>query len=314
MRLAVIWGGIAAFVLTVALLLAMPAGAGTVVKTVQNGGIPYILAAPPSGLQETMLGLIVVAFFACGTAVQAAGSRLVFSYARDGALPGAKSMAAVSERFKTPANALFGGALVTVVFVGLAFASPTHDVKILWFTYPADTNVLVSLATFAVTRDLPVVAAHRYRLDDCPGSWLGPARRFRLGRWAWPVFVVAVAYLGLILADWSQPTGLDSARAYFNEDWVALMVMVAVALIGVIVFFAACRGREIGEHMIDGDVPAAAEPAPVPGTAAERAPGTGLCRRPCPAPRPRWPRIPVTGRPEPRAARYAGEAQPVSHT
>ena len=248
----------------------------------QNGGIPYILAALPSGLQETMLGLIVVAFFACGTAVQAAGSRLVFSYARDGALPGAKSMAAVSERFKTPANALFGGALVTVVFVGLAFASPTHDVKILWFTYPADTNVLVSLATFAVTGIylsllLTVIGSMIARAR----GWV-PAGRFRLGRWAWPVSVVAVAYLGLILADLVAPTGLDSARAYFNEDWVALMVMVAVALIGVIVFFAAGRGREIGEHMIDGDVPAAAEPAPVPGTAAERAPGTAA--EPAPVP------------------------------
>ncbi len=275
MRLALIWGGIAAFVLTAALLLAMPAGAGTVVKTVQGGGIPYILAPLPSGLQETMLGLIVVAFFACGAAVQAAGSRLVFSYARDGALPGAKSLAAVSERFKTPANALFGGALITVVFVGLAFASPTHDVKILWFTYPADTNVLASLATFAVTGIylsllLTVIGSMIARAR----GWV-PAGRFSLGRWAWPLSVVAVAYLGLMLADLVAPTGLDSARAYFNQDWITLLVMAAVALVGVIVFFAAGRGREIGEHVIDGDVPAAAEPASVPGGPAEPAPVPG---------------------------------------
>jgi amino acid transporter len=41
-------------------------------------------------MQETMLGLIIVAFFSSGSAVQAAGSRLAFSYARDGALPGSK--------------------------------------------------------------------------------------------------------------------------------------------------------------------------------------------------------------------------------
>ena len=307
MRLALIWGGIAAFVLTAALLLAMPAGAGTVVKTVQGGGIPYILAPLPSGLQETMLGLIVVAFFACGTAVQAAGSRLVFSYARDGALPGAKSMAAVSERFKTPANALFGGALITVVFVGLAFASPTHDVKILWFTYPADTNVLVSLATFAVTRDLPVVAAHGHRLDDRPGPWLGPGRPVPLGRWAWPVSVVAVALPG---PDAGRPGRADRAgqrAGLFQPGLDHLVVMAAVALIGVIVFFAAGRGREIGEHMIDGDVPVAAEPAPVPGAAAGR-------RRLVPGAAAESPRIPVTGRPERRAPRAADAAQPVSHT
>ena len=46
----------------------------------------------------------------------------MFSYASDGALPGAKWIATVSERFKTPVNALFGGAVVTVLFV--AWSSP----------------------------------------------------------------------------------------------------------------------------------------------------------------------------------------------
>jgi amino acid transporter len=105
-------------------------------------------------------------------------------------------------------------------------------------------------------------------------GWV-PAGQFRLGRWAWPVSVVAVAFLGLILADLVAPTGLNSARAYFNQDWITLVVMAAIAIIGVIVFFAAGRGREIGEHMIDGDVPVAAEPAPVPGAAAEPAPVPG---------------------------------------
>src|ERR1700751_3976789 len=59
MRLALIWGGIASVVLTGALLLAIPAGPNAVVTTIQNGGIPYILNSLPSGLQETMLGLII---------------------------------------------------------------------------------------------------------------------------------------------------------------------------------------------------------------------------------------------------------------
>src|SRR5438445_650762 len=130
MRFSLLGGGIASFVLTAALLLAMPAGAGTVTDTVNRGGIPHIISGLPSWLQEVMLALIVVAFFSCGSAVQGAGSRLAFSYARDGALPGSKWISDVSQRFKTPANALFGGALVTVLFIGLAFASPTHDVKI----------------------------------------------------------------------------------------------------------------------------------------------------------------------------------------
>ena len=265
MRLALFWGGIASFVLTGALLLAMPAGANSVVKTIQGGGIPYILSYLPSGLQEAMLGLIVIAFFSCGSAVQAAGSRLAFSYARDGALPGSKWISAVSERFKTPANALFAGALITVVFIGLEFASPTHDVKILFFTYPANTSVLVSLVSFGISGIylsflLTVIGSMIARRR----GW-APAGRFRLGRWAWPVSVAALVYLGLMLANVVAPTGLGSARSYFNYDWVTLMVMAVVTVLGVIVFLAAHRGREIGQHMIDNEAPvAAAEPVPVP--------------------------------------------------
>jgi putative exporter of polyketide antibiotics len=72
-------------------------------------------------------------------------------------------------------------------------------------------------------------------------------------------------YLGLMLVNVVVPTGLGSPRAYFNYDWVTLLVMVIVAVLGVIVFFAAHRGRQIGEHLIDREAPvAAAEPVPVP--------------------------------------------------
>jgi amino acid transporter len=271
MRLALIVGGIGAFVLTGALLLAMPGGAGTVVKTVQSGGIPYILATLPSGLQETMLGLIVLAFFAAGAAVQAAGSRLIFSYARDGALPGGKSLAEVSERFRTPANALFAGMLVTVVFVGLEFASTSQNVKILWFSYPGGGNVLTSLATFAVT------GLYLALLLTVVGSMIARARgRLAPARWAWPVSVVAALYLVLMLADLIVPTGLASARAYFNQDWITLMVMLAIAVIGLVVFLIARRGYRAGEQPPDEAVAGITEagagepvPVPVPGTAAE---------------------------------------------
>jgi hypothetical protein len=48
-----------------------------------------------------------------------------------------------------------------------------------------------------------------------------------------------------------------------------LLVMVIVAVLGVIVFFAAHRGREIAEHLIDREAPVvvAAEPVPVPDAA-----------------------------------------------
>jgi amino acid transporter len=260
MRLALIGGGIASFVLTGALLLAMPSGAGAVNTTVADGGIPYILSQLPKGLEDVVLLLIIFAFFSCGTSVQGAGSRLAFSYARDGALPASKWISAVSERFKTPANVLFGGALITVVFIGLEFISPTHDVKILFITFPANTNVLVSLVSFGVSGIylsflLTVIGSMIARAR----GWV-PAGRFTLGRWAWPVSVAGAVYLGLMLVNVVLPTGLSSGRANFNYDWITLLVMVIVAVAGVIVFFAAHRGREIDAHMTDTRVLARAVP------------------------------------------------------
>ena len=270
MRLSLLSGGIASFVLTAALLLAMPAGAASANLTVQNGGVPYIFSQLPPGMQDVLLVLIIFAFFSCGSAVQGAGSRLAFSYARDGALPGSKWISEVSPRFKTPANALFGGALVTVVFIGLAFAAPTHDVKIWFITYPANTNVLVSLVSFSVSGIylsflLTVIGSMIARAR----GWV-PAGKFTMGRWAWPVSVVAGLYLILMLINVVLPSGLSSGRAYFNLDWITLLVMAVVTVAGIIVYFAAHGGREIGAHIVDTDAPGTVAPGTVAqGTEAE---------------------------------------------
>jgi amino acid transporter len=265
MRLSLLSGGIASFVLTAALLLAMPIGAASANITVQNGGVPYILSQLPHGMQDVLLVLIIFAFFSCGSAVQGAGSRLAFSYARDGALPGSKWISEVSQRFKTPANALFGGALVTVVFIGLAFAAPTHDVKIWFITYPANTNVLISLVSFSVSGIylsflLTVIGSMIARAR----GWV-PAGKFTMGRWAWPVSVVAGLYLALMLVNVVLPSGLGSGRSYFNLDWITLLVMAVVTVAGIVVYFAAHGGREIGAHFVDTDAPG----TDAPGTEAE---------------------------------------------
>jgi len=116
-----------------------------------RGLVPFILGQLPSGLQDLLLLLIIFAFYSCGTSIQGAGSRLLFSYARDGALPASPWIARVSARFRTPVNALLLGGVVTALFVLLVFASPSHDVKLGFITYPANINALVSLVSFGVS-------------------------------------------------------------------------------------------------------------------------------------------------------------------
>jgi amino acid transporter len=175
----------------------------------------------------------------------------MFSYARDGALPAAKWVSSVHPRFKTPVNALLSGAVVTVLFVLLEFASPTHNVHILWFDYPANVNVLVSLISFGTSGIylsffLTVVGAAIARAR----GWV-PEGKFQLGRWAWPVIIVAGVYLLAMLVNMVAPTGLSSPRGYFNLDWITLIVMIVVFIVGLILFLLARGGKEIDAHLRD---------------------------------------------------------------
>ena len=179
-----------------------------------------------------MLLLIVFAFFSCGTSVQGAGSRLAFGFARDGALPGSGWLSKVHSRFRTPVNALLAGAVVTMLFVLLVFYSPSTDKEIWFITYPADINALVSLVSFGVSGIylsflLTVIGA----LIARSRGWV-PEGRFQLGRWGMPVTIAAIAYLGLMLVNVVAPTGLTSPRGYFNLDWITLLVMFIVAVVG----------------------------------------------------------------------------------
>src|SRR3954465_6849822 len=244
MRLALIWGGIASLVLTASLLLAMP-DKNPVGATVDGGGVPFILGGLSSGAQDFLLLLIIFAFFSCGTSVQGAGSRLAFSYARDGALPGSRWIGQVHSRFRTPVNALLAGVAVTVLFVLLVFPSPQHDVHISWVTYPAKTNALVALASFGVTAIylsflLTVIAS----LVARGRGWI-PEGRFTLGRWGWPVGIIAVIYLGLMFINVAFPSGLGSPRAFFNLDWITLTVIVVIALLGALYFVLARPDRKV---------------------------------------------------------------------
>ena len=203
--------------------------------------------------------MIIFAFFSCGTSIQGAGSRLAFSYARDEALPASCWLARVHARFGTPVNALVAGAVVTALFVLLVFASPATDKHFLFITYPGGVNALIALVSFGVSGIylsflLTVIASVVARAR----GWV-PEGQFTLGRWGTVVNVVALVYLALMLVNVVLPTGLDSARAYFNLDWITLVVMFVIAVVGALFFALARPDRGVGHHLHDELEESAAE-------------------------------------------------------
>ncbi|HEX3782247.1 MAG TPA: APC family permease [Pseudonocardiaceae bacterium] len=238
MRSSLLYGGIASFVLVAALLLATPSSPkGYSAAVSLTGGVPTILAQLPSWAQDLFLVVVCIAFFSCGTAVQGAGSRLTYSYARDNAVPFSARVRKVSPRFHTPVNALLVAAVIPALFTLLVNVNPSHDVHILWFVFPAGINALTALVSFGVSGIylsflLTVIGSMIARAR----GWR-PAGSFTLGRFGWPVSILAALYLAAMLVNIVAPSGLTSPRAaLFNYDWITLVVMLALLIIGGVYF------------------------------------------------------------------------------
>ena len=229
MRNALLYGGIASFVLVLGLLLATPS---TGIAPVVSGGINAILGTLPGWLQNFFLVMVVIAFFSCGTAVQGAGARVAFALARDGALPFSTTIRRISERHRTPVNAILVGTIVPFAFLLLVLINPSKPVHILWFDYPANVTALYALVSFATSGIylaffLTVLGALIARLR----GWK-PSGAFQLGRWGLAVTAGAASYLLLMLLNIVWPGPLSGGRAVFNYGWVTLLVMLVIVAFG----------------------------------------------------------------------------------
>ena len=249
MRNALLYGGIASFVLVLGLLLATPkSGIGSIV----TGGVPVILAALPSWLQDFFLVMVIIAFFSCGTAVQGAGARVAFALARDGAVPASSTLKKVSARHKTPTNAIIVGTIVPFAFLLLVLVNPSRNYHILWFDYPAHINALFALVSFATSGIylsffLTVLGALIARRR----GWK-PSGSFTLGRWGIPVAIGGAGYLFLMLLNIVWPSSITSGRGLlFNYGWVTLLVMVVIVGAGALYEGLARPDRSVSEHRIE---------------------------------------------------------------
>ena len=249
MRNALLYGGIASFVLVLGLLLATPkSGIGSIV----SGGVPVILAALPGWLQDFFLVMVIIAFFSCGTAVQGAGARVAFALARDGAVPASSQLKKVSARHKTPTNAILVGTIVPFAFLLLVLVNPSRNYHILWFDYPAHINALFALVSFATSGIylsffLTVLGALIARRR----GWK-PSGSFTLGRWGIPVALGGAGYLFLMLLNIVWPSSITSGRGLlFNYGWVTLLVMVVIVGAGALYEGLARPDRSVSKHRIE---------------------------------------------------------------
>ena len=214
---------VAGYALVVALTLAIRDFAATAKDA--HPALFVLRGALGEGWGRAAMGLAIIAMWFCGLSAVTSTSRTLYAFARDSGLPGAKALASVSARHKTPHGAIMASASVAL---GLGVASSRlTDNQFLAVASLATTALYVS---YALPIALGAVARHR-------GKWhrRGP---WNLGRAGAPIAWGAVAWSGAVLVAF----GLPDHGAYLK-----LLAGVAAALVCIYVVFE--RGRFAGPRV-----------------------------------------------------------------
>jgi amino acid transporter len=180
---------------------------------------PAVVDAFGSWSEKPFELVVLAAFVACGIAVQATATRVLFSLSRDRMLPGSAVLSRVAAN-KVPLGAL--SVAVVVSAAGLLFGLNARAV-----------NTLITFGSggYYIVFWLVCVAALYARLT---GRWV-PAGRFSLGRFALPVNIAAVVWLTFEAINIAWPrTVLAVPGAKFYQVWAIVLIFGVLSVIGLI--------------------------------------------------------------------------------
>ena len=146
-------------------------------------------AVGPIGLRA-VIAVVMVSFFSCLISLQAATSRLLYSYGRDRMIFGGARLSTLSEHTHVPVVALL---VAGAVPAGIAIIG-------LFLEEMIKTIIVFGSAGIYVAFQMIVLGALVARAK----GWK-PSGAFRLGVWAWPVNLAALTYGVLAIVNMVWP-------------------------------------------------------------------------------------------------------------
>ncbi|MGH2344962.1 MAG: amino acid permease, partial [Chloroflexota bacterium] len=174
--------------------------------------------------------VVTLAVFVCALSIHAATIRLSFGMARDGQLPGANILARVNHNLGTPAIA----GVVTGIVAGLPlFASQ-------------QLGTIVTGATGLIY--LSYLMCNLSLLRARAGGWPRRAAPFSLGKWAWPVNILAVVWGASMLVNIGWVRGLTNPPLGFGPSWMSdkpifESLIALIVVVGAVYYLATERIR-----------------------------------------------------------------------
>lgn len=216
--------GVLASLLVLAALLAAPSLTDGRLGT---DGLSYVLTSRlGGGLGRVLLCDVALAVAVATLAIQTSATRMLFSMARDRALPLSSALARVSPRTgQPPVPALVVGALAAALLL-IAFASPDA-----WLAIGTTCIVMLYLAYSMVTAPQLL---RRLRAPLPPATDESGAPAFSLGRWGVPVNAAALVYgvaMTVNLA-WPRAAVYDPSGGHWYFRWFTLLFLAATLTLG----------------------------------------------------------------------------------
>lgn len=159
-----------------------------------------------------VLFLVIGAQFYCGMSSVTANSRMIYAFARDGAIPGSSFWHRINKRTRTPTNSIWLAA-VGAFILGLPY---------LWspVAYAAVTSIAV--IGLYVAYVAPVFLRLRAGSRFQPGPW-------SLGRWSRPVGIIATLWVVFIFFLFMLPQALPINVSTFNYTPLVFLIVLGGA-------------------------------------------------------------------------------------
>lgn len=216
MRRTIYVGGAAATFVCLALVLAVTDIPG-VISGENPDPVSSVLneAFGPVG-SKAILAIVLISFLSCAMSLQAAASRLAYSYGRDGMIMGSSLLKKFSATRHVPPYALVLAAVVPAVIVlGSKFSTDA-------------ITKIISFAAFGIYLgfQMVVLAALRARLK----GWI-PSGKYTLGRWGLAVNVAALVYGVTAMVNMAWPRTPD---APWFDNWIVALSAAVVVGIGLV--------------------------------------------------------------------------------
>ena len=187
-----------------------------------RGGLPMLVK---SVLGETtgslFLCIVIFAIIVCTLAVQSGAIRLMFAMGRDGCLPFSESLSEVSSKTQTPvlATLLCGLGAIIILAMNLQF--------------PKVFELVTSIAILWANLAYWIVVALQLKNRFMSGrSGVDTEARFNLGKWGFPVNILALIWSTFMVINVSWPRtatyGLEWHQQYSAWIYTAGLICVGV--------------------------------------------------------------------------------------